>query len=54
MDPSEHCFREDNCHAHLNHRGPECCCCGLPAEEHTGCDCDERPDAAGFIYPRSR
>lgn len=36
---ASHCFREGNCADHPDHDGPLCCCCGLPAKEHTGCDC---------------
>jgi len=35
-----HCFRENNCAKHPNHIGSDCCCCGLPAEQHIGCDCE--------------
>ncbi len=41
MDPTKHCFREDNCNAHQNHSGPDCCCCGQLPEKHTGCDCED-------------
>lgn len=38
--PELHCFREDHCAEHGGHVGPNCCCCGYPANEHLGCDCD--------------
>ena len=38
-DPTRHCFREDNCSEHPDHRGRDCCCCGIGAEAHCGCDC---------------
>lgn len=38
-DPKAHCFREDNCSRHPNHKGRNCCCCNQPARAHTGCDC---------------
>lgn len=39
--PHDHCFREDNCAAHQGaDTGHLCCCCGWPADAHTGCDCE--------------
>jgi hypothetical protein len=39
-DPARHCFREDNCSEHPDHKGLTCCCCGGLAEAHEGCDCE--------------
>jgi hypothetical protein len=33
-------FLADHCAEHVGHVGPGCCCCGRPADEHTGCDCE--------------
>lgn len=45
-DPARHCFREDNCPHHPDHDGPECCCCGVLAGEHSGCDCEDDQETA--------
>lgn len=42
LDPASHCYREDGCAEHQTILTDEnCCCCGLPASDHTGCDCEE-------------
>ena len=39
LDPALHCFRANNCALHKDYDGANCCCCGFPADAHTGCDC---------------
>lgn len=39
--PEDHCFREDGCGWHGSAPADgSCCCCGQPADAHTGCDCE--------------
>lgn len=39
--PEDHCFRSDGCDWHGSAPADgSCCCCGQPAEAHTGCDCE--------------